>query len=86
MSDLLEAKTALRVEARPLDAAAAILGQRWPVATNSTWLSVQATRDEIPVIVRTLVGNNIDIFQVTGQRQTLEEYFLSVVSEEAPHG
>jgi hypothetical protein len=36
--------------------------------------------------VRRLVESNIDIYQVTSQRQTLEEYFLSVVGEEAPHG
>ena len=86
VSELLEAKTALRVEARPLEAAAAALSAHWSVTTNSTWLSVQATREEIPAIVRRLVESNIDIYQVTSQRQTLEEYFLSVVGEEAPHG
>src|SRR5690606_33306978 len=74
VSELLEAKTALRVEARPLEAAAAALSAHWSVTTNSTWLSVQATREEIPAIVRRLVESNIDIYQVTSQRQTLEEY------------
>ena len=86
VSDLLEAKMALRVEARPLEAAVAVLSEDWPVSANATWLSVQAAHDDIPAIVRTLVSNNIDIYQITGQRQSLEEYFLSVVSEEAPHG
>ncbi len=86
VSELLEARTSLRIEASPLDTAAAILSEHWPVTTNTTWLSVQAARDDIPAIVRNLVQRNIDVYQITSQRQSLEEYFLSVVSEEAPHG
>lgn len=86
VSDLLEAKTSLRIEASPLETAAAILSARWPVTVNTTWLSVQAARDEIPAIVRNLAQRNIDVYQIASQRQSLEEYFLSVVSEDAPHG
>jgi len=85
VGELLEAKTTLRVEASPLDAARAALGDQWHVTTNTTWLSVEATRDEIPAIVRRLVQYNIDVYQVTSQRQSLEEYFLSVVEAETPH-
>ncbi|MCZ2099202.1 MAG: ABC transporter ATP-binding protein [Chloroflexota bacterium] len=86
VSDLLESSASLRIEARPIESAASALSARWPVVSNTTWLSVQAARDEIPAIVRTLVQRDIDVYQITSQRQSLEEYFLSVVSEGAPHG
>ncbi|MBN2304944.1 MAG: ABC transporter ATP-binding protein [Anaerolineae bacterium] len=81
VQDLLEGKTHLRVEAAPLDKAAAILGEFWPVTTNTQWLTISAARDDAPHMVRRLVENGVDVFQITSQRQTLEEYFLSVVRE-----
>lgn len=86
VSTLLESGASLRIEAHPIESAAAILGERWPVTQNTTWLSVQAARDEVPTIVRTLVLRDISVYQITSQRQSLEDYFLSVVSEDAPHG
>ena len=86
VSDLLEGKSRLRVEASPLDRAAAVLGERWAVSSNGQWLTIDATREDAPHLVRRLVEQGVDVYQVASQRQSLEEYFLSVVREEAGHG
>jgi ABC-2 type transport system ATP-binding protein len=85
VEDLLADKTYLRIEARPLDKASAVLGEHWTVAVNEHWLTVYAARDDIPHVVRRLVENSVDVYHVAAERQTLEEYFLSVVQEAAPH-
>lgn len=85
VTDLLEGKSRLRVEASPLDRAAAVLGEHWAVSSNGQWLTIDATREDAPYLVRRLVEQGVDVYQVASQRQTLEEYFLSVVREEAGH-
>lgn len=85
VSALLESKTTLRVEASPLETAAAVIGEHWPVTTDTGWLSVQAAREDIPAVVRSLVRAGVEVYQVSSQRQSLEEYFLSVVGEEQAH-
>jgi ABC-2 type transport system ATP-binding protein len=85
VEDLLSDKTYLRIEAQPLDKASGVLGEHWTVAPNEHGLTVYAARDDIPHIVRQLVAQNIDVFHVAAERQSLEEYFLSVVEEAVPH-
>jgi ABC-2 type transport system ATP-binding protein len=82
VAGLLGGEMHLRVEAAPLDKAAAILREHWPVSTNTQWLMVTALHDDAPHLVRRLVEHNVDVYQVTVQRQTLEDYFLSVVQEQ----
>ena len=72
------------MEAAPLEKAAAVLGEHWTVSANTQWLTVTAVRDDTPHVVRLLVEHDVDVFQVTMQRQSLEEYFLSVVREGVP--
>ena len=85
VADLLAAQSStVRVEVGPLAKAADVLRERWPVELNGQWLTVQARREAIPEIVRRLVGAEIDIYQVTAQRQTLEDYFLNVTQEAHP--
>jgi ABC-2 type transport system ATP-binding protein len=85
VQDLLAGKSALRIEAAPLDKAAAVLSERWMISTNEQHLTVQASREDIPQVIRHLVENNIDVYEVANQRQSLEEYFLDVVREETNH-
>lgn len=83
--DLLAGESHLRVEAAPLTRAAELLRDRWTVTTNGQWLTVSALRADAPQVVRILVQGGVDVFQVSDQRRTLEEYFLSVVRKEAVH-
>ena len=80
--ELLAGKASLHVEALPLDKAAAVLRDNWTVSTNGQRLSVEAAREDVPQVVRRLVEHGVNVFEVTHQRQTLEEYFLAVVREE----
>lgn len=84
--DLLAGQSRLRVEAMPLDRASAVLADHWPVSVNQArnghWLTVTAAHDDVPHVVRRLVEHHIDVYQVTVERQTLEDYFLSVVGQE----
>ncbi len=87
VAHLLEGKSYLRVEAAPLERAQAILSEHWTVsADGGQALVVNALREDVPHVVRRLVEHGLDVYQVSSQRQTLEEYFLSVVKEEFAHG
>jgi len=85
VEELLAGKSTLCVEAQPLQRAADVLRAHWPVSVNETWLTVSARRAESPQVIRQLVAAGVDVYQVTGQRQTLEEYFLAVVQESLAH-
>jgi len=78
VSDLLASQSSLRIEATPLDRAEAVLREYWDVSPNGHTLTVSAAHEDVPYIVRKLVENDIEVYQVASQRQTLEEYFLSV--------
>ncbi len=83
VAELLGGQYELRVEAAPLNDAAQILSGRWEVQTNGHWLAVQAPRDSVPHIVHSLVNAGVDIYQVTSQRRTLENYFLDITQDKA---
>lgn len=85
VDELLAGKSTLRVEAQPLQRAADVLREHWPVVTNETWLTVSAAREDSPHVIRRLVQAGVDVYQVAAQRQTLEEYFLQVVRENGSH-
>jgi ABC-2 type transport system ATP-binding protein len=85
VTELLAGKSELRIEASPLEKAAEVLREHWTVTANTQWLNVAAERDDTPQVVRCLVENDINVYQISSQRQSLEEYFLAVVQEEIGH-
>lgn len=87
VSDLLSEQSRLVVEASPLNKAQAILSPHWALHTNGgVHVTVEAQREDVPTIIRKLVENDIKVYEVTAQRQSLEEYFLAVTQEEASNG
>jgi len=86
VAELLSSKAQLRVEAVPLDKVVTALAGNWTVVPNGVSVTIDATRNDVPHIVRKLVEHGVDIYQVADQRQTLEEYFLSVTQTEVEHG
>jgi ABC-2 type transport system ATP-binding protein len=85
--DLLSEQAQLVVEATPLDKAQAILNPHWTLHTNGdVHVTVEAQREDVPVIIRKLVENDIKVYEVAAQRQTLEEYFLAVTQGEDSNG
>jgi len=85
VADLLSRQAKLRVVVSPNEKAKDILQSHWPVSSDGNRaLMVQAVHDDIPRIVRLLVEQAIDIYEITPQRQTLEEYFLGATNIEVP--
>ncbi len=87
VTDLLSEQSRLLVEADPLDKAQTILSPHWALHTNGgVHVTVEAQRDDIPTIIRKLVENDINVYEVAAQRQSLEEYFLAVTQGEDNNG
>lgn len=85
VGDLVTEKSQVRVSAAPLDKAALVLGEHWKHKPDNGGLLVEAGREDAPVIVRKLVENTVDVYEVCLHRQTLEQYFLSVTQGEENH-
>ena len=79
--EMLDQGEALRVEAEPLDTAAAALEGHWPVTRAADTLKVQAGRAEAPAIVRRLVEAGTDVFRVGPDDQSLEDIFLTMTRD-----
>ena len=78
VTDLLAEKTKLRIQASPLDKAAEILQGHWGVSASEGWLMVNAAAEDSPGIVRHLVEQGISVYQAIVERQSLEDYFMTV--------
>ena len=74
--------TNLRVEAAPVEAAAAALSPHWPVVRDGTALTVTAGRAEAPAVARRLIEAEIALFSLTPVQANLEEVFLALTREE----
>ncbi len=79
--ELLDQGEALRVEAEPLDKAAAALEGNWPFERTADALKVHAGRADAPAIVRKLVESGADVFRVGPDEQSLEEIFLTMTRD-----
>ncbi len=85
VKDLLaEGKSELRVQASPLARAEEVLQAHWAVVVSEDgWLTVAASPEEGPQIVRQLVAQEVDVQQVIFRQQSLEDYFMSVTAQQA---
>lgn len=81
MADLLERQGGVRIEATPVDRAQAVLTPRWPATVKDGVLAVEATREDIPVLVALLVEAGVQVFHVSAERRSLEDAFLSITQE-----
>ena len=80
--ELLSRQAQVRLVATPLERATAILGETWAVSREGEALLVNATREDVPGLVRRLTAQGVDLFELTLQRQSLEEYFLDATGED----
>jgi ABC-2 type transport system ATP-binding protein len=74
----------LVMDVSPVESAHAALSQRWQVSSSDDpgKLTVSATRDEIPDVVRTLVAADVDLYGLQHQQVSLEDFFLSITALE----
>jgi ABC-2 type transport system ATP-binding protein len=87
VKEIVSGKAQLRVMATPLDKATAILTEHWTtqVGTVPETLLVNANTEDAPTIVEKLVENECKVFEITTQRQSLEDYFIEVTKGENSH-
>ena len=78
VTELLAEESKLRIQASPLDKALEALQGHWGVSASDGWLVVNATAEDSPGIVRRLVEQNICVYQAIVERQSLEDYFMTV--------
>jgi ABC-2 type transport system ATP-binding protein len=71
----------LRIEAEPLETAAAALEGRWPATRVESGLKVQALRSDAPAIVRQLVEAGVDMFRIGADDHSLEDIFLTMTRD-----
>jgi ABC-2 type transport system ATP-binding protein len=64
IADLLRHDGGFRVEAEPVPVAEAALSARWACRVDGQQLHVDATRDEVPEVVKRLVGAGANIFAI----------------------
>ncbi|MBO8156873.1 MAG: ABC transporter ATP-binding protein [Bacillaceae bacterium] len=71
----------VRIEAEPLEKGYEILADSYPdhkmsMAGNS--IQMEARREDLPAITKLLVHNEIAVFEITSNKETLEEKFLEI--------
>ena len=91
VADVIQAaqtgSAAVLVRVSPVEQALSLLQARWltePHRSGNGALHVQVTQAEVPQMVRQLAEAQIDIYEVTPQRRTLEDFFLEVTEEAIP--
>jgi ABC-2 type transport system ATP-binding protein len=82
ITDLLRHDGGFRVEAAPAEIAEAALAARWACRAEGGLLHVEAAREEVPELVRRLVGAGADIYSVVPAERNLEEVFLSMTQDD----
>lgn len=87
VADMLTTQSQFRVRVTPLDKANAILSEHWTAVphTDGRQLVVNIDENDAPKVVKKLVDNNIEVYEMIQHRQTLEEYFLTVTNGENSH-
>lgn len=77
---LLGEKTQIEAEVQPVEKAVAALDGKWPITRTASpnVVQIDAKRENIPAIVRTLVNAEVEVFSISSRKQSLEEFFLSI--------
>ncbi len=63
----------------------AVAGSARGLPLEPGWLTVTASPQDGPRIVRELVAHGVDVLQLIVQRQSLEDYFMAATAEEVEH-
>jgi ABC-2 type transport system ATP-binding protein len=86
VTELVAETAQFRLRAKPLDRAAAVINEHWSCTPlPNDILLIDAGEETIPIMVKKLVDNHIQVYEVSPYRQSLEDYFLSVTEGENSH-
>jgi ABC-type multidrug transport system ATPase subunit len=86
VAEMLGEQSALRIEAEPIDQAAAIvtrLTSTTPKHVEANQLLVKVPRERAPEIVQALSAAGVHVYQVVVERESLEQVFLRLTRDEA---
>lgn len=84
MDELLSQSQGFAIQATPLDLAYSILKRHCNAditIEDTEWLLIKKERAEIPDMLRILIENKIDIYQVQERRNSLEDLFLELTGQ-----
>ncbi len=81
VAELLAGQSSLLLDVDEAERATAVLQPHWSVSVNGKWLTVTAGRTETPELVQMLVAQNVAIYEIRYQQQSLEQFFLDVTGE-----
>jgi ABC-2 type transport system ATP-binding protein len=81
IADLLRHDWRLPGRGQPIEVAQSVLSARWACRVEGAQLHVDATREEVPELVKRLVGAGAEIFTIVPAERNLEEVFLSMTQE-----
>lgn len=83
VNDLLAAgQTRLRLLVTPQNKAIELFQGRLKVDLDQEWISTSLPANQVPRLVKYLVGHGIEVHQVVQKHQSLEEFFLAVTRPE----
>ena len=80
VADLLATQSHIMIEAEPIEKAVQLLQPDWSAKRHGATLQINAPRSETPAIVNRLTSNEIAIYQVKAERQSLEDFFISATN------
>ncbi len=86
VADLLAPQSHIMIEAEPIERAMQLLQPDWAVERNGAAVQINAPRSETPAIVNRLTANEIAIYQVKVERQSLEDFFISATNAPTTSG
>jgi len=77
----------LLLEVHPAAGAIAALQAHWPATCDAPekprgWITVSASNEDAPAVVRHLTAAGVDIYQLKTHNQSLEDFFLETTSNE----
>ena len=82
IDELLNQKPQIDAEVSSAEKARQFLGEKWStqvVDVAEGMIRIDASREDVPIIIQKLVENDVDIFSITQYRQSLEDYFLNLI-------
>lgn len=82
IDELLNQKPQVDAEVSSVEKACQFLGEKWStqvVDDAEGMIRIDASREDVPIIIQNLVENDVDIFSITQYRQSLEDYFLNLI-------
>jgi ABC-2 type transport system ATP-binding protein len=86
VSELVQEKARMCLVAKPVEKAVQVLEEHWTVTANDNdSLLVDVAYEDAPQVVKKLVEQEIEVYEITTQRQSLEDFFLSVTGGENNH-